>query len=390
MALIVFFPAYFSLADSLVFRPSSVTYSSCAPSVLGDFFTDGQRGLLSLATLPYQAWMMTDAIVRALWRMTVSRKHLLEWETAADAEKRAGTTRARSGARWGLRQWSRAATAVRVDRRRNRGSWSPLPLARALARRADHRVVVLDADALRVDEPVTGAAGRVLRRIARKTWRFFETFVVEHGHHLAPDNFQEDPGGVVAWRTSPTNIGLQLLSYVTGYDLGYTTVEGLTERTARTLSAMTGLERYRGHYYNWYDIATLEPMRPAYVSTVDSGNLAGHLLVLRVALLEASESPLLGRSSRTVPWTASNSRSKTWSRGKMASVRPMRFANCERRSTGWCAQSTSPTGLRAWASGPHSSAASRRSPTETAWLLGELMATATVGAAVSCPIRSNT
>ncbi len=99
---------------------------------------------------------------------------------------------------------------------------------------------------------------------------------------------------MVAWRTSPTNIGLQLLSYVTGYDLGYTTVAGLTDRSARTLSAMAGLERYRGHYYNWYDIATLEPMRPSYVSTVDSGNLAGHLLVLRVALLEASESPLLG------------------------------------------------------------------------------------------------
>jgi cyclic beta-1,2-glucan synthetase len=94
MALVVFFPAYFSLADSLVFRPSSVTYSAKAPSVLGDFLTDTQRGLLSLATLPFQAWMMADAITRALWRMTVSRKHLLEWETAADAEKRAGTTRA--------------------------------------------------------------------------------------------------------------------------------------------------------------------------------------------------------------------------------------------------------------------------------------------------------
>ena len=112
---------------------------------------------------------------------------------------------------------------------------------------------------LRVDEPLTATQERVLRRIARKTWRFFETFVVEHGHQLAPDNFQEDPAATVAWRTSPTNIGLQLLSYVTAYDLGYLTVEALTDRTAATLSAMTGLERYRGHYYNWYDIATLEP-----------------------------------------------------------------------------------------------------------------------------------
>ena len=101
---------------------------------------------------------------------------------------------------------------------------------------------------------------------------------------------------MVAWRTSPTNIGLQLLANVTAYDLGYLTIAGLTDRSDRTLSAMAGLERYRGHFYNWYDISTLEPLRPAYVSTVDSGNLAGHLLVLRIALLEASESPAPGRA----------------------------------------------------------------------------------------------
>ena len=118
--------------------------------------------------------------------------------------------------------------------------------------------------------------------------------MVGHGHNLAPDNFQEDPGGVVAWRTSPTNIGLQLLSYVNGYDLGYTDGLGPEDRVSATLNAVAGLERFRGHFYNWYDIETLEPLRPMYVSTVDSGNLAGHLLVLRIALLEASEAPLLG------------------------------------------------------------------------------------------------
>ena len=141
--------------------------------------------------------------------------------------------------------------------------------------------------------PLDADERRALRRVARKTWRFFDTFVVERGHHLAPDNYQEDPGGMVAWRTSPTNIGLQLLSYANAYDLGYLTVRGLNSRVAATLTAMAGLERFRGHFYNWYDIETLAPLRPAYVSTVDSGNLAGHLLVLRIALLEASESPLL-------------------------------------------------------------------------------------------------
>ena len=146
----------------------------------------------------------------------------------------------------------------------------------------------------RTIEPLSAEERHALRRVARKTWRFFDTFVVAHGHNLAPDNYQEDPGGVVAWRTSPTNIGLQLLSYVSAYDLGYLTVADLEDRVSTTLVAMAGLERFRGHYFNWYNIDTLEPTRPMYVSTVDSGNLAGHLLVLRLALLEASESPLFG------------------------------------------------------------------------------------------------
>jgi cyclic beta-1,2-glucan synthetase len=146
----------------------------------------------------------------------------------------------------------------------------------------------------RTVEPLSAEERHALRRVARKTWRFFDTFVVAHGHNLAPDNYQEDPGGVVAWRTSPTNIGLQLLSYVSAYDLGYLTISDLEDRVSATLVSMAGLERFRGHYFNWYNIDTLEPTRPMYVSTVDSGNLAGHLLVLRLALLEASESPLFG------------------------------------------------------------------------------------------------
>ncbi|MGB4592342.1 MAG: glucoamylase family protein [Coriobacteriia bacterium] len=132
-----------------------------------------------------------------------------------------------------------------------------------------------------------------MRRIARRTWRFFETFVTPEDHYLAPDNFQEDPVGVVAHRTSPTNIGLQLLSVLTAHDLGFVGLSGLVDRTSRTLSTMAGLERYRGHFYNWYDTLTLQPLRPNYVSTVDSGNLAGHLMVLRVGLIEASERPII-------------------------------------------------------------------------------------------------
>jgi len=292
--LVIFFPAYFSLADSMVFRPRAVSFGAYAPDVVRDFWGDSKRGLLSLSLLPYQAWLMTDASVRAVWRRFVSHARLLEWETAADAEKRAGKT---ARAFWramalpvaiavpllALAVWpqpSRAWTAAPLLILWLAGPFGAWWLSLPLPQRAPSMLTEKN----RMD----------LRRVARKTWRFFDAFVVAQGHHLAPDNFQEDPRGVVAWRTSPTNIGLQLLAALGALDMGYITIAGLVERTSATMSAMAGLERFRGHFYNWYDIQTLEPLRPAYVSTVDSGNLAGHLLVLRIGLLEASESPIVG------------------------------------------------------------------------------------------------
>ncbi len=111
--------------------------------------------------------------------------------------------------------------------------------------------------------------------MARKTWGFFEKFVGPEDHWLPPDNYQEHPVGVLAHRTSPTNIGVSLLSTLAAYDFGYISVDRLLERTARTLHSLGQLERYRGHFLNWYDTLTLQPLYPKYVSSVDSGNLAG-------------------------------------------------------------------------------------------------------------------
>ncbi|MDH5641314.1 MAG: hypothetical protein OEY28_08465, partial [Nitrospira sp.] len=128
--------------------------------------------------------------------------------------------------------------------------------------------------------PVSPADARTLRLIARRTWRFFETFVSPDDHALPPDNFQEDPNPVVAHRTSPTNIGLYLLSTLSAHDLGWLGTLDTTKRLESTLATMSRLELFHGHFYNWYDTRTLHPMDPKYVSSVDSGNLAGHLLVL--------------------------------------------------------------------------------------------------------------
>jgi cyclic beta-1,2-glucan synthetase len=113
------------------------------------------------------------------------------------------------------------------------------------------------------------------RRYALLHWRYFDRFVGEDTHWLAPDNFQEDPAPVVAMRTSPTNIGLQLLATVSAHDLGFITTEDMTRRLELGVRTLERMRRFRGHFFNWYDLHDLRVLEPAYVSTVDSGNLAG-------------------------------------------------------------------------------------------------------------------
>ena len=123
---------------------------------------------------------------------------------------------------------------------------------------------------------------------------FFETFVGPEDHWLPPDNYQEHPVAVVAHRTSPTNMGLALLANLAAYDFGYIAAGELVERTRNTLRTMEGLDRYQGHFYNWYDTQSLQPLAPLYVSSVDSGNLAGHLLTLRAGLLALPDEKIVG------------------------------------------------------------------------------------------------
>ena len=128
---------------------------------------------------------------------------------------------------------------------------------------------------------------------ARRTWHFFETFVGPEDHNLPPDNFQEEPIRRLAARTSPTNMGLSLLSTLAARDLGYLSVGGLLRKLGDTLTTMEALERYRGHFYNWYDTRTLKPLPPLYISSVDSGNLGGHLLTLGPGILELVDTEII-------------------------------------------------------------------------------------------------
>jgi cyclic beta-1,2-glucan synthetase len=244
-----------------------------------------QAGLM-IILLAHQAWLMGDAVTRTLVRLTITHRRLLEWVPAAEtaAGPRPGLLR------FGRRMagvWVIGAVAVAVAWNWGHGTW-PVAAAFALAWFASPGVAYWASLSPKIAarRPLAEDEAKGLRLIARRTWRFFETFVTPADHMLPPDNFQEVPEPVVAHRTSPTNIGLYLLSTASARDLGWIGTLEATERLEATLSTMAGMERCRGHFYNWYDTRDLRPLDPLYVSSVDSGNLAGHLIALANACRE--------------------------------------------------------------------------------------------------------
>jgi cyclic beta-1,2-glucan synthetase len=251
--------------------------------------------LLGTIFVADQARLALDAVLRTLVRLYLTRRRLLEWETAAATEARLGT---------GLAQFCRSmwpvpllalgcALLVAMVRPPALAAAGPLLLAWLLSPLVAFRVSRHLAGA---DTPLDEGERRELRVIARKTWGFFETFVGDQDHWLPPDNFQEDPDGRVAHRTSPTNKGLLLLSTLGAHDLGYLSFGTLLHRLEKTFATLEQLERYRGHFYNWYDTLTLQPLKPAYVSTVDSANLVGCLIALKQGLLEKVCEPWPGKA----------------------------------------------------------------------------------------------
>ncbi|WP_426661989.1 GH36-type glycosyl hydrolase domain-containing protein [Rhodanobacter aciditrophus] len=249
------------------------------------------RIALHLAWLPHEALYSLDAVLRTLWRMAVSRRHLLQWRSSAEVAR---ASRHTPGALWRL-LWIAPYLAVALGALLLAERPAALPAAAPLL------LLWLAAPSLawwiglprRARTAAPNAAQRqFLRQLARRTWAFFEA-EADAGHHwLPPDNVQEQPVAAVADRTSPTNIGLALLANLAAHDFGWLGTGRLLERSARTLDTLQSLPRHRGHWYNWYDTRSLQPLPPLYVSAVDSGNLAGHLLTLRPGLLELVNEPV--------------------------------------------------------------------------------------------------
>ncbi|WGL17111.1 glucoamylase family protein [Microbulbifer bruguierae] len=253
-----------------------------------------QHWLLSLALLPVQAVNALDAIVRTLYRLGISHRRLLEWTSAAHVNRSSTSTTGRSWREF----WFSPVLAIMI------GLWlavtSPLSLLPALPLllawlslpQLNQRINRLYK---REKQTLYETDEHELRMLARRTWYFFEHFMGPDDHWLPPDNYQEEPVAVLARRTSPTNIGLGLLATLSAYDFGYLDLSQLLARLNNTFDRMRGLQRYRGHFLNWYETRELHPLDPRYVSTVDSGNLAGSLLTLASGLEALDSTPINGR-----------------------------------------------------------------------------------------------
>ncbi|MBP7063147.1 MAG: glycosyl transferase [Ferrovibrio sp.] len=266
-------PIFLPTAFAILPHRTGMRLRNHVDMLAGDLHDAVLQAFFSISFLADQAWRMGDAIIRTLFRLFLSKRHLLEWTTAAQTAvaprlNGLGFYRAMAGGVflailalltatpvfWPLILLWLAAPALAL--------WASLP-----PKPAAHRALSAD-DA------------RDLRLIARLTWRYFEIFVTPADNMLPPDNFQEDPKPVVAHRTSPTNIGLYLLSAITARDFGWAGMVETVERLEASFITMRKMPRFKGHFFNWYGTRDLAVLSPAYVSSVDSGNLAGHLIVV--------------------------------------------------------------------------------------------------------------
>lgn len=284
-------PIFFDVSEAVISPIKGISLSgkvSSGKNAIEQFF-------LIFSFLPYQAYMMLDAIVRTLYRLFVSKKHMLQWETAADVEANSG----KELSDYIRSMWVGSAISIFI-------------LLIAFQNSLDLGFLILPSCVIWLFSPwlaynisiekenrekeINEEEKETLRRLSRKTWAYFEDFVADENNWLAPDNYQEDPDKGLANRTSPTNMGMGITSNIVAYDLGYIGIVELQERLEKVISSMESLETYRGHFYNWYDTKTKAPLHPRYISTVDSGNLVSYIWLTIEALSEYIEQPIFNRS----------------------------------------------------------------------------------------------
>ena len=287
----ILIPPWMASTLDLFQKPGDILLRQHLAAALSSAGRHSAQAAFTLACLPYEAFFSLDAILRSAWRL-ITRKRLLEWNPSGESNGYRRTDLAASCRTMWIAPVIAMVTVIYLALSR--------PAALCVAGPILGLWFFSPAIAWWLSRPLTRPASQLtaeqtlfLRKLSRRTWAFFETFVGPDDHWLPPDNFQEHPVPVVGHRTSPTNMGLALLANLSAYDFGYISAGQLIDRTTNAFHTMGALERHRGHFYNWYDTQSLQPLQPAYISTVDSGNLAGSLLTLRPGLLELPDQRIL-------------------------------------------------------------------------------------------------
>ncbi|MBO3761307.1 glucoamylase family protein [Ciceribacter sp. L1K22] len=280
-----------SLLSGLIPRSSDFVPRAHFQSVWTEARAANAQVALRIVFIADNAWMMADAILRSLYRLFYSRKFLLEWKTAASVQS---VAQGDIGSYYHSMRHAPALAVLALTIASVNGTFGvvvslPFVVLWVLSPLVAWYVSQSAETEDRLEVPPQTLFE--LRKIARRTWRFYETFVTAGDNYLPPDNFQEKPEPIVAHRTSPTNIGVYLLSVVSARYFGWISFEQTVEKLEQTLSTVDRMEKHRGHLFNWYHTDTLKTLGPRYISAVDSGNLAGHLIAISSACREWAEAP---------------------------------------------------------------------------------------------------
>lgn len=292
IAAIMLLPAVLTSLWSSTRKPKEIGLTQHINNTVGLTSKSILQSVFAFVCLPYEAFISLDAIIRTLWRIHVSRKKLLEWNPSGLSQRQKKGLLNTYQVMWAAPVFAIGMLAyLLLD-----GSAAQLLIATPFL------VIWILSPAVVsfIDQPLASSKTKLndsqkiyLRELARKSWSFFENLVGPQDNWLPPDNLQQYPIPVIAHRTSPTNIGLSVLANLSAHDFGYATTSQLLERTVGTFNTLQKLERYQGHFYNWYDTQTLGVLNPRYISTVDSGNMAGHLLTFRQGLLNIPQQKIV-------------------------------------------------------------------------------------------------
>ncbi len=297
---VLFLPPLLSAGLGLLRKPKALPIRQHLRLSLRSMRKQLAQTAFGLACLPHEAFFSLDAALRTTFRILITHRHLLEWKPSGEVRRPdpaglGGDLGRNLRAMWIAPALS-TTTGVLLAVVRPGTLLVALPLLALW--------FFSPAIAWWISRPLPARSLQLkpqqmvfLHMLARRTWRFFDTFVTADDHWLPPDNYQEHPVAVLAHRTSPTNMGLALLANLSAYDFGYIPAAALLTRTANALDTMQRLDRHQGHFYNWYHTLSLQPLPPLYVSAVDSGNLSAYLLTLRPGLLALSDQKIV--SART-------------------------------------------------------------------------------------------